>query len=237
MNDPIIVLGWIWAIYLTGRLVGEAVDAVFLPRLLAADATGAMDVAAADTSALTEAPANATPRRRRTSRSWTPIPAVAWLLGEAGLAAVVVGVAWFYLRNVNLDLVPATLSASPADIRRVAVAAILGWSLLVINVPVAMRLVGRLLPDEPTSRKGCGDVDPERMGATIGVLERLLIVALMPSGGSAAVGFVVAAKTLARFKELDKKRFAERYLLGTMASVIVAMLSSIAAQWLWMNQI
>jgi hypothetical protein len=47
----------------------------------------------------------------------------------------------------------------------------------------------------------------------------------------------VAAKTLARFKELDKKRFAERYLLGTMASVIVAMLSSIAAQWLWTNQI
>ena len=234
MNDPIIVLGWIWAIYLAGRLVGEAVDAVFLPRLLAADSTA---VPAADAALPDASPAKATSRRRRASRAWSPIPAVRWLLGEACLAIVVVGVAWFYLRNVSIDLVPAGLSASPVDIRRVAVGAIIGWSLLVVNVPVAMRLVGRLLPEEPTSRKQSGSVDPERMGATIGVLERLLIVALMPASGSAAVGFVVAAKTLARFKELDKKRFAERYLLGTMASVIVAMLSSIAAQWLWTNQI
>ena len=235
MNDPIIVLGWIWAIYLAGRRVGEAVDAVFLPRLLAADAKtepGAAAAAAANTDS-----AGTAPGQRPASRAWTPIPAVTWLLGEACLAIVIVGVAWFYLRNVSIDLVPAGLSASPADIRRVAVAAILGWSLLVVNVPVAMRLVGRLLPEEPISKKDSARVDPERMGATIGVLERLLIVALMPGGGSAAVGFVVAAKTLARFKELDKKRFAERYLLGTMASVIVAMLSSIAAQWLWTNQI
>jgi hypothetical protein len=47
------------------------------------------------------------------------------------------------------------------------------------------------------------------------------------------VGFVVAAKTLARFKELNKKRFAERYLLGTMTSVTVALTSALVAMWIW----
>ncbi len=64
---------------------------------------------------------------------------------------------------------------------------------------------------------------PTRIGATIGVLERLLIVAFVLSGAEAAIGLVVAAKTLARFKQLDDRQFAEYYLLGTLASVSVAL--------------
>ena len=61
------------------------------------------------------------------------------------------------------------------------------------------------------------------MGATIGVLERLLIVTFVLIGAEAAIGFVIAAKTLARFKQLDDRGFAEYYLLGTLASVSVAL--------------
>jgi hypothetical protein len=172
-------------------------------------------------------------RDRAGRRRWTPLPAVLWLAGEACLAAVVVGGAWLALRDISVNLVPAAVTAGPNDVRRAAVAVIIGWSLVVINVPVAMRLIGRLLPAE--SKKAQDGVDPERMGATIGVLERLLLVALVPGGGSAAVGLVVAAKTLARFKELDKKRFAERYLLGTMTSVSIALVSCLVAQWVWAN--
>jgi hypothetical protein len=64
---------------------------------------------------------------------------------------------------------------------------------------------------------------PARIGATIGVLERLLIVTLVLTGAEAAIGLVVAAKTLARFKQLDDRQFAEYYLLGTLASVSVAL--------------
>jgi hypothetical protein len=70
---------------------------------------------------------------------------------------------------------------------------------------------------------------PAQLGATIGVLERLLIVTFVLTGSSAAVGFVVAAKTLARFKQLDDRDFAEYYLLGTLASVAVAVGSGLAA--------
>jgi hypothetical protein len=70
---------------------------------------------------------------------------------------------------------------------------------------------------------------PARIGATIGVLERLLIVAFVLTGSTAAIGFVVAAKTLARFRQLDDRDFAEYYLLGTLASVTVALGSGLVA--------
>jgi hypothetical protein len=71
---------------------------------------------------------------------------------------------------------------------------------------------------------------PARIGATIGALERLLIVAFVLVGAEAAVGFVIAAKTIARFKQLDDRGFAEYYLLGTLASVSVALASAIIAK-------
>ncbi len=61
------------------------------------------------------------------------------------------------------------------------------------------------------------------------MLERLLIVALVLTNATAAVGFVIAAKTLARFKQLDDRQFAEYYLLGTLASVAVAVGSGLVA--------
>ena len=51
----------------------------------------------------------------------------------------------------------------------------------------------------------------------------------MLTGAEAAVGFVIAAKTIARFKQLDDRGFAEYYLLGTLASVAVAISSSLVA--------
>jgi hypothetical protein len=74
-----------------------------------------------------------------------------------------------------------------------------------------------------------GHASPARIGATIGVLERLLIVAFVLTGSTAAIGFVVAAKTLARFRQLDDRDFAEYYLLGTLASVAVALGSGLVA--------
>ena len=43
------------------------------------------------------------------------------------------------------------------------------------------------------------------------------------AGQLGAVGFVVAAKSLARFKQLEDKDFAENYLVGTMLSFLFAM--------------
>jgi hypothetical protein len=69
-----------------------------------------------------------------------------------------------------------------------------------------------------------------RVGSTIGVLERLLVCVFILTGSDVAVGFVVAAKTLARFKQLDDREFAEYYLLGTLASVAVAIVTALVAR-------
>ncbi|HEX3427721.1 MAG TPA: DUF3307 domain-containing protein [Candidatus Limnocylindrales bacterium] len=88
-------------------------------------------------------------------------------------------------------------------------------------------VAGLSAPSEP----GSGPMGANaRVGATIGVLERILIVVFVLTGSEAAVGFVVAAKTLARFRLLDDRDFAEYYLLGTLASVAVAIVSGLAAR-------
>ena len=74
-----------------------------------------------------------------------------------------------------------------------------------------------------------GYAPPARIGATIGVLERLLIVTLVLTNATAAIGLVIGAKTLARFKQLDDRDFAEYYLLGTLASVGLALGSALLA--------
>jgi hypothetical protein len=90
----------------------------------------------------------------------------------------------------------------------------------------------------PAARPADGDIlgervmlpPPARVGATIGVLERLLIVTFVLVGADAAIGFVIAAKTIARFRQLDDRDFAEYYLLGTLASVSVAIVTGLIAR-------
>jgi hypothetical protein len=71
---------------------------------------------------------------------------------------------------------------------------------------------------------------PARVGAAIGILERILIVTFVLAGAEAAIGFVIAAKTIARFRQLDDRDFAEYYLLGTLGSVSVAILTALVAR-------
>ena len=59
-------------------------------------------------------------------------------------------------------------------------------------------------------------------GHLIGILERLILVTLVWQGEWGAIGFVLAAKSVARFKELEERPFAEIYLVGTLTSFLVA---------------
>jgi Protein of unknown function (DUF3307) len=94
---------------------------------------------------------------------------------------------------------------------------------------------GRAVPDPapPTAPEDApahpAPAPPGRVGEAIGILERLLIVTFVLVGAEAAIGLVIAAKTLARFKQLDDRDFAEYYLLGTLASVAVASISAFVA--------
>ncbi len=66
------------------------------------------------------------------------------------------------------------------------------------------------------------------IGRAIGNLERLLLTTFVLFGQYAALGFVLAAKSIARFKDLDKRNFAEYYLVGTLASASVTVAVGLA---------
>ncbi len=71
-------------------------------------------------------------------------------------------------------------------------------------------------------------------GAYIGVIERIAITTLVALGQYGAVGFVLAAKSIARYKRIEEQKgFGEYYLIGTLTSATVAILAGLLIQRLW----
>lgn len=63
-----------------------------------------------------------------------------------------------------------------------------------------------------------------KIGSWIGMLEREIMLILGVLGQYGAIGFVLTAKSLARFKQLENQAFAEKYLVGTLLSALIALL-------------
>ena len=61
-----------------------------------------------------------------------------------------------------------------------------------------------------------------RGGTTIGYLERFALIGAVLAGQSAAVAVIVAVKGLGRFSELENEQARERFIIGTLASLIWA---------------
>ncbi|GJM20600.1 MAG: hypothetical protein DHS20C15_05150 [Planctomycetota bacterium] len=100
---------------------------------------------------------------------------------------------------------------------------------LAFNVNGGSAIVAATLAQlRPASDTRSADEGAAGAGRLIGILERLLILFAVLAGEWAAVGLVLAAKSIARFKELENRDFAELYLVGTLASVLVAVVSALA---------
>ena len=197
--------------------------------------------------------------RRRTSRGeWTPWPAVVVLLEQAVLAGFVL-IAWLALREAPLerwfmDLTDPHPGLTDSTVYWTTLA-VVGWSLIVVNTVAASSLVSLLLPPDASEEAAnepavagysvklgplSGRIQPDpvaprhaldAVGATVGAIERLLVVVLILGRAEVGIGLVVAAKTLARFKQLDERHFAERYLIGTLASITIAVAAALLARY------
>lgn len=78
------------------------------------------------------------------------------------------------------------------------------------------------------------DASAAHSGKWIGIFERLIVAALSLMSQYSAIAFIFTAKSIARFKQLESdKDFAEVYLLGSLASVFLAMASAIAFSYLF----
>ena len=73
----------------------------------------------------------------------------------------------------------------------------------------------------------CEKVESDNVGALIGMLERVVILLFGALSLYGSIALVLTAKSLARFKQLEKQEFAEKYLVGTLLSLIIAILALI----------
>jgi hypothetical protein len=177
--------------------------------------------------------------------AWTPAPAALFVLDQVAHLAIS-GAAWAVL----LAAAPLTTTFTtavgsvldrwdPATVHRIVLCLVVGVDLVIVNVRAGSLFVATLVmpraavtghdPQATIPPADPSGLPVPRVGSTIGIIERLLIVVLILTGAEAAIGLVVAAKTLARFRQLDDRAFAEYYLLGTLASVSVAVVSGLVA--------
>lgn len=102
-------------------------------------------------------------------------------------------------------------------------------AVLAFNVHGAGAIVGAVL--DGSRGLPAGEAGPDRAlqirragrrGRTIGILERGLLILFVVFEAYGAIGFVLAGKSIARFKELEDRDFGEAYLVGTLASTLLA---------------
>lgn len=67
-------------------------------------------------------------------------------------------------------------------------------------------------------------------GKLIGYIERLLVISLTLVGAYPSIAFIIAAKSIARFKQLDDRNWAEYFLLGTLASILLGLALGLLAK-------
>ena len=82
-------------------------------------------------------------------------------------------------------------------------------------------LIGPLWREEP-GQETREHEEVINAGLYIGWLERFLVLTALFLQSPAAVGFILAAKSIARYPELKSVRFAEYFLIGTLLSVSIA---------------
>lgn len=112
----------------------------------------------------------------------------------------------------------------------------LGWMLLK-NIPLhawmlgyltamglGSLLVAALLSNLQRQLAG-GEQSEEGMrhaGRLIGFFEAFIVVTLVAVNQWPAISFLLAAKAIGRFKQMEDQRFAEYFLIGTLANVSIA---------------
>lgn len=95
--------------------------------------------------------------------------------------------------------------------------------LVLALVPVAVHAArdGISVPEAEQSR-----------GRIIGVLERALALTLILVDEFGALGLITAAKAIARFRALENRDFAEYFLIGTLASMLHALMVGLGVRML-----
>jgi len=106
------------------------------------------------------------------------------------------------------------------------------FCVLALGTPcnILIRLICHGKPIQARTELGA---EEQRTGRVIGILERMVLLACLWKGEYTALGFVLTAKSIARFDQIANDRaFAEYYLVGTLLSTLCALTVVAVGKWL-----
>ncbi|HEM46094.1 MAG TPA: DUF3307 domain-containing protein [Alphaproteobacteria bacterium] len=142
---------------------------------------------------------------------------------DQGAHVAVVLAAWGAL--TRLDAVPAFRWLSAEQVGTYLALGIL-VAAFAFNASGGSVIVAGVLDRLRDADGRAGDAGPAGYpgaGRMIGILERTLTLALVLYGEWAAIALLITAKSIARFEEIKVRKFAEYYLVGTLTSLLVAL--------------
>lgn len=99
-----------------------------------------------------------------------------------------------------------------------------GFLLVLNEINIILRYVLQLIGLESLGTQG-EEVDQKEYntGRVIGLLERIFVFLFVLLNQYTAIGFILAAKGVARFQDFKSRTFAEYVLIGTLLSALLAM--------------
>lgn len=133
-----------------------------------------------------------------------------WFALDQLLHLGVLAAGWLYITGT--DVPNGVVAVAPATLTTIAVhvaAYAFNWNGVSAIVGMTLHRLGI-------------DAGGPPAGRTIGRLERMFVLTLLLMDQWEAIGFLLAAKSLARFKALDQRELAEYYLVGTLTSLLGA---------------
>lgn len=103
--------------------------------------------------------------------------------------------------------------------------------LLLIAKPANIAIKTCIGHYRPIEKEDEADDRMRKAGATIGTMERLLMLILLSLGQYAAIGLVLTAKSIVRYEKITKvPQFSEYYLMGTLASMLITIVAWLSVQ-------
>ena len=132
----------------------------------------------------------------------------------------------FFLSWQEVNLWNAEWTSLVMENVNINVMAVLSWiTLLLLNYKPASIVISKLLA-------GLKPLDEEESssnaGRWIGLLERLIMMVFIALNQYSAIGLVLTAKSIARYDKISKSQpFAEYYLLGTLLSTLIVVVSTL----------
>lgn len=147
-------------------------------------------------------------------------------LADQGLHLLTIAAATMIYTHTTVSAAWGSLSRFQAH-RGKILAVLIVYLMAVVGSGYAIRYLLRPLLRRLPALPGESTDELRNAGLYIGWLERFLVLTAVLLRSPATVGLVLTAKSIVRYPEIKSGRFAEYFLIGTLLSILLALLGGV----------